>query len=279
MTGEMKIGTVNALRIFDEAFGLIFRRSEDSFYLIPTEEGQGENGNIGPLRPFAINLKTGAITVSNGARINGGLALGTDNALGNNAIVLGDNDTGFRQDGDGIISFYSNGGRIGYINTNGLLIFGEITSKGSSINLSGNQRQHLRFTDEDGRIRMFIWKDKGGDGVHVNNGSDGGGDFIFKRDGGFTLGSGAQVGNNGDIYGSVWGNNWISTWIHNNVVRDVRLGSLQLKNVWRDSGFSDTSGYVLTAAINSNSDDIVDTVGRRPIQKLIGGTWYNVGSI
>ncbi|OSL31504.1 putative tail fiber protein, partial [Escherichia albertii B156] len=75
MTGELKIGTVNALRIFDEAFGLIFRRSEDSFYLIPTEEGQGENGNIGPLRPFAINLKTGAITVSNGARINGGLRL------------------------------------------------------------------------------------------------------------------------------------------------------------------------------------------------------------
>ncbi|STK94766.1 phage tail fiber protein [Escherichia coli] len=30
---------------------------------------------------------------------------------------------------------------------------------------------------------MFLWKDNGGDGVHINNGSDGGGDFIFKTDG------------------------------------------------------------------------------------------------
>nr|WP_284069235.1 hypothetical protein [Escherichia coli] len=30
-------------------------------------------------------------------------------------------------------------------------------------------------------MRMFLWKDNGGDGVHINNGSDGGGDFIFKQ--------------------------------------------------------------------------------------------------
>ncbi|EKF2679982.1 phage tail protein, partial [Shigella sonnei] len=83
----------------------------------------------------------------------------------------------------------------------------------------------------------------------------------------------------GDIYGSVWENNWLSTWLHNHVVRDIRLGSIEYKNVWRDYGFGDASGYVLTAAINSNADDIVDTVARRPIQKLIGGIWYNVGSV
>ncbi|WP_252857049.1 hypothetical protein, partial [Shigella sonnei] len=95
----------------------------------------------------------------------------------------------------------------------------------------------------------------------------------------FALGSGAQVASSGDIYGSVWENNWLSTWLHNHVVRDIRLGSIEYKNVWRDYGFGDASGYVLTAAINSNADDIVDTVARRPIQKLIGGIWYNVGSV
>ncbi|WP_032083199.1 phage tail protein, partial [Escherichia coli] len=50
MTGELKIRGVNALRIFNEAFGLIFRRSEEFLHLIPTSEGQGENGDIGPLR-------------------------------------------------------------------------------------------------------------------------------------------------------------------------------------------------------------------------------------
>ena len=109
MTRELKIGTVNALRIFNDAFGLIFRRSEDFLHFIPTAEGQGENGDIGPLRPFAINLRTGAISVSHGAKIDGGLALGTDNALGGNSITLGDNDTGIKQGGDGVLLFYSNG--------------------------------------------------------------------------------------------------------------------------------------------------------------------------
>ncbi|EIC3100175.1 tail fiber protein [Escherichia coli] len=280
MTGELKIGTVNALRIFNDAFGLIFRRSEDFLHFIPTAEGQGENGDIGPLRPFAINLRTGAISVSHGAKIEGGLAIGaTDNALGENSIVLGDNDTGFRQDGDGIISFYSNGSRIGHIDGLGLHLYKDIESNGSNFRLKSNYRHHITFANEDGSIRMFLWKDNGGDGVHINNGSDGGGDFIFKRDGGFALGSGAQVASNGDIYGSVWENNWLSTWLHNHVVRDIRLGSIEYKNVWRDYGFGDASGYVLTAAINSNADDIVDTVARRPIQKLIGGIWYNVGSV
>ncbi|QDM89785.1 phage tail protein [Escherichia coli] len=280
MTGELKIGTVNALRIFNDAFGLIFRRSEDFLHFIPTAEGQGENGDIGPLRPFAINLRTGAISVSHGAKIEGGLAIGaTDNALGENSIVLGDNDTGFRQDGDGIISFYSNGSRIGHIDELGLHIYKDIESNGSNFRLKGNYRHHITFANEDGSIRMFLWKDKDGDGVHINNGSSGGGDFVFKTDGGFALGSGAQVASNGDIYGSVWENNWLSTWLHNHVVRDIRLGSIEYKNVWRDSGFGDASGYVLTAAINGNADDIVDTVARRPIQKLIGGIWYNVGSV
>ena len=280
MTGELKIGTMNALRIFNDAFGLIFRRSEEYLHFIPTAEGQGENGDIGPLRPFAINLRTGAISVSHGAKIEGGLAIGaTDNALGENSIVLGDNDTGFRQDGDGIISFYSNGSRIGHIDGLGLHLYKDIESNGSNFRLKSNYRHHITFANEDGRIRMFLWKDNGGDGVHINNGSDGGGDFIFKRDGGFALGSGAQVASNGDIYGSVWENNWLSTWLHNHVVLDIRLGSIEYKNVWRDYGFGDASGYVLTAAINSNADDIVDTVARRPIQKLIGGIWYNVGSV
>ncbi|EBT1933662.1 hypothetical protein CJC00_19285 [Salmonella enterica] len=280
MTGELKIGTVNALRIFDEAFGLIFRRSEDFLHFIPTAEGQGENGDIGPLRPFAINLRTGAISVSHGAKIEGGLAIGaTDNALGENSIVLGDNDTGFRQDGDGFISIFSNGSRIGHIDELGLHIYKDIESNGSNFRLKGNYRHHITFANEDGSIRMFLWKDKDGDGVHINNGSSGGGDFVFKTDGGFALGSGAQVASNGDIYGSVWENNWLSTWLHNHVVRDIRLGSIEYKNVWRDYGFGDASGYVLTAAINSNADDLVDTVARRPIQKLIGGIWYNVGSV
>ncbi|HGG2304021.1 TPA: tail fiber protein, partial [Escherichia coli] len=55
-SSEVKISTVNALRIFNSSFGAIFRRSEECLHIIPTRENEGENGDIGPLRPFTINL-------------------------------------------------------------------------------------------------------------------------------------------------------------------------------------------------------------------------------
>ena len=80
MGGQLKIGTINALRIFNQDFGLIFRRSEESLHLIPTNEGEGENGDIGPLRPFAINLRTGLVSIGNGVTVSGGI---TGNLTGN----------------------------------------------------------------------------------------------------------------------------------------------------------------------------------------------------
>lgn len=115
MTGELKIRGVNALRIFNEAFGLIFRRSEECLHLIPTSEGQGENGDIGPLRPFTINLRTGEISMSHkvsvggGSQVNGALGIGVQNALGGNSIAFGDNDTGLKQNGNGLLDVYANG--------------------------------------------------------------------------------------------------------------------------------------------------------------------------
>ncbi|HBA7909478.1 TPA: phage tail protein, partial [Escherichia coli] len=115
MTGELKIRGVNALRIFNEAFGLIFRRSEECLHLIPTRENQGENGDIGPLRPFTINLRTGEISMSHkvsvggGSQVNGALGIGVQNALGGNSIAFGDNDTGLKQNGDGLLDVYANG--------------------------------------------------------------------------------------------------------------------------------------------------------------------------
>ncbi|EHY1585317.1 phage tail protein [Escherichia coli] len=115
MSGELKIRGVNALRIFNEAFGLIFRRSEEFLHLIPTSEGQGENGDIGPLRPFSINLRTGEISMSHkvsvggGSQVNGALGIGVQNALGGNSIAIGDSDTGFKQNGDGLLDVYANG--------------------------------------------------------------------------------------------------------------------------------------------------------------------------
>ncbi|WP_431602763.1 tail fiber protein [Escherichia coli] len=80
MGGQLKIGTINALRIFNQAFGLIFRRSEDYLHLIPTNEGEGENGDIGSLRPFSINLRSGLVSIGNGLKVGGSV---TGNLTGN----------------------------------------------------------------------------------------------------------------------------------------------------------------------------------------------------
>ncbi|CTV28286.1 L-shaped tail fiber protein [Escherichia coli] len=72
-SSEVKISTVNALRIFNSSFGAIFRRSEESLYIIPTRENEGENGDIGPLRPFNINLRTGVVSVGHGLNVTGGV--------------------------------------------------------------------------------------------------------------------------------------------------------------------------------------------------------------
>ncbi|ELR4802410.1 phage tail protein, partial [Escherichia coli] len=49
----------------------------------------------------------GALPLS-GGQLNGALGIGTSNALGGNSIVLGDNDTGFKQNGDGNLDVYAN---------------------------------------------------------------------------------------------------------------------------------------------------------------------------
>ncbi|WP_375156742.1 tail fiber protein (plasmid) [Shigella flexneri] len=72
-SSEVKISTVNALRIFNSSFGAIFRRSEECLHIIPTRENEGENGDIGPLRPFTLNLRTGRISMGHGLDVTGGI--------------------------------------------------------------------------------------------------------------------------------------------------------------------------------------------------------------
>ncbi|ECU9569943.1 phage tail protein, partial [Salmonella enterica subsp. enterica serovar Typhimurium] len=61
------------------------------------------------MKPTAGDVE--ALSV-NGGRLNGALGIGTDNALGGNSIVLGDNDTGFKQNGDGVLDVYSNSAHV-----------------------------------------------------------------------------------------------------------------------------------------------------------------------
>ncbi|EFN4812534.1 phage tail protein, partial [Escherichia coli] len=59
-----------------------------------------------------MTLKWDALNILVNAVINGCFGVGTTNALGGSSIVLGDNDTGFKQNGDGILDVYANSQRV-----------------------------------------------------------------------------------------------------------------------------------------------------------------------
>ncbi|AZT06963.1 phage tail protein [Salmonella enterica subsp. enterica serovar 43:a:1,7] len=147
----------------------------------------------------------GALPVSGGV-INGNLGIGTPNILGGSSIVLGDNDTGLKQNGDGLLDIYVNGVQV----------------------------------------------------------------FRFQND---TLESKKSINVTGRLTPTDYGN------FDSRYVQDFRLGSYESGQAWMGPGFSDTPGYVLTAATNGNGDELIDGLGRRPMQKLIGNQWYNVTSV
>ncbi|EGJ4508768.1 phage tail protein, partial [Escherichia coli] len=159
MTGELKIRGVNALRIFNEAFGLIFRRSEECLHLIPTQENQGENGDIGPLRPFTMNLRTGEITMSKvsvggDSQVRGALGIGVQNALGGNSIAIGDSDTGFKQNGDGLLDVYANGQHV-FRFQNGALQSNRAVNVSGRVTPSDYGNFDARYQTKSGGVQNF----------------------------------------------------------------------------------------------------------------------------
>ncbi|EKM5134880.1 phage tail protein, partial [Salmonella enterica] len=95
----------------------------------------GEGYSPGWRRDFnTINKPTagdvGALPIT-GGRINGALGIGTDNALGGNSIVFGDNDTGFKWHSDGVLGIYANNALVGYIDNSGLHMSVDVLSNGA----------------------------------------------------------------------------------------------------------------------------------------------------
>ncbi|HIF3518161.1 TPA: phage tail protein [Salmonella enterica] len=127
-------------------------------------------------RPWIVDYNTankptpeniGALSV-NGGRLNGPLGIGTDNALGGNSIVLGDNDTGFKQNGDGVLDVYSN-------YTHVLRIIGNLVESMVSLKVNGNAVATGEVQAGNGTSRMAgngdifgnVWN--GWLSTHLNN--------------------------------------------------------------------------------------------------------------
>ncbi|ECS7398111.1 phage tail protein [Salmonella enterica subsp. enterica serovar Adelaide] len=258
----------------------------------------GDGYSPGWRRDFnTINKPTagdvGALPIT-GGRINGALGIGTDNALGGNSIVFGDNDTGFKWHSDGVLGIYANNALVGYIDNSGLHMSVDVLSNGAiragnakKLSLTSNNNSALTATfnlwGSPNRPTVIELDDDQGWHLYSQRNPDG--SIVFTVNGDITANTlragGAIYQNNGDIFGSLWGNGWLSTWIHNNVVKAVRLGPVALSGgLWRDfqlGGGQVVTGFHTDGSWEMEGDD--DKVYYRPIQYLIGDTWVTAPSV
>ncbi|EOH3645585.1 prophage tail fiber N-terminal domain-containing protein [Salmonella enterica subsp. enterica serovar Bareilly] len=231
----------------------------------------------------------GALSV-NGGRINGALGIGTDNALGGNSIVLGDNDTGIKQNSDGVLDVYANNALVARLQLGKLYVVGDVLAgDGRKLSLTSDNNSSLnaRFNLFGNSDRSTVIELDDDQGWHLYSQRNPDGSIRFMVNGEIFTTSSIHAGANtistdGNIYGSLWGgwlNDWINNTIINRFVQDIRLGGIEYAQAWNGPGYNDTPGYVITGVTNGNSDELIDGVHRRPLQKLIGGVWYNVASI
>ncbi|EFE7608634.1 phage tail protein [Escherichia coli] len=247
-SSEVKISTVNALRIFNSSFGAIFRRSEECLHIIPTRENEGENGDIGPLRPFTLNLRTGRISMGHGLDVTGDIttnawvyanrfAINSSNGMW---IQMRDNNAIF---GKNIVNTDSAQALLRQDHADRKFMIGGLGNKQFGIYMINNSR--------------------------TANGTDG--QAYMDNNGNWLCGAQVIPGNYGNF--------------DSRYVKDVRLGSQQYYGVnnWQTWNFKCPSGHVLSGInvqdTGSNSADNIAGVYYRPVQKYINGTWYNVASV
>ncbi|EHK4823298.1 phage tail protein [Salmonella enterica subsp. enterica serovar Abony] len=236
-------------------------------------------------KPTASDV--GALPVT-GGRLNGPLSIGTDNALGGNSIVLGDNDTGLKQNGDGILDVFANNQHTVRVAPGEMIALGVIRAgngKKLSLTSANNSALNAGFNLWGDANRPTVIELDDDQGWHLYSQRNPDGSIVFTVNGDITANTlragGAIYQNNGDIFGSVWGNGWLSTWIHNNVVKAVRLGPVALSGgLWRD--FQLGGGQVVTGFHTDGSWEMEggdDKVYYRPIQYLVGETWVTAPSV
>ncbi|MEF9640575.1 phage tail protein [Escherichia coli] len=208
-----------------------------------------------------MTLKWDALNILVNAVINGSLGVGTTNALGGSSIVLGDNDTGFKQNGDGILDVYANSQRVFRFQNGVAIAFKNIQagdSKKFSLSSSNTSTKNATFNLWGASTRPVV----------VELGDEAGWHFYSQRN----TDNSVIFSVNGQIQPSNWGN------FDSRYVKDVRLGTRVVQLMAR-GGRYEKAGHAITGLRIIGEVDGDDEAIFRPIQKYINGTWYNVAQV
>ncbi|MGJ3395099.1 phage tail protein [Escherichia coli] len=208
-----------------------------------------------------MTLKWDALNILVNAVINGCFGVGTTNALGGSSIVLGDNDTGFKQNGDGILDVYANSQRVFRFQNGVAIAFKNIqagNSKKFSLSSSNTSTKNITFNLWGASTRPVV----------AELGDEAGWHFYSQRN----TDNSVIFAVNGQMQPSNWGN------FDSRYVKDVRLGTRVVQLMAR-GGRYEKAGHTITGLRIIGEVDGDDEAIFRPIQKYINGTWYNVAQV
>ncbi|MBC2622701.1 hypothetical protein H7I73_23975 [Citrobacter cronae] len=210
-------------------------------------------------KPGAADV--GALPITGGT-ITGPVGIGTANALGGNSIVFGDNDTGFKQEGDGILNVYANSALV-------MRFISSLIESLKPLKVNGNCIATGEIQAANGAVRLAA------DG-NVYGTMWGGWlrDYLvatFQPKGNFTPAGQAYTKAESDA----------------RYVQDVRLGGAVFVGPSGNGSYASLtapSGHMLTAILDGDTrrwpmPDSPDSAYARPIQKLVNGQWITVGQL
>lgn len=225
-------------------------------------------------RPWVIDYNTankpsagdvGALPIT-GGRINGSLGIGTDNALGGNSIVFGDNDTGFKWHSDGVLGIYANSAQVGYIDNSGLHMLADIRATG--VVRAGNGKTLTLSSGNNSALNAGFSLWGGGERPTVIELSDDQGWHLYSQrrpDGGIELSV------NGNIYPGNYSN------FDARYVQNIQRGAPVWPGKVDEYGPNEApAGCFLTQARHDPTTAYGVTFAYRPLQMFINGAWRTI---
>ncbi|EJK4725034.1 prophage tail fiber N-terminal domain-containing protein [Salmonella enterica] len=218
----------------------------------------------------------GALSV-NGGRLNGPLSIGTDNALGGNSIVLGDNDTGLKQNGDGILDVFANSQHTVRVAPGEMIVLGAIRAgNGKKLSLTSTNNSALN-------AGFNLWGDGGNRPTVIELGDDQGWHLYSQRN---TDGS-IQFVVNGQVipdnYGNfdarylASGNVYTKGESDNRYVQNIQRGAPVWPGKVDEYGPAEApAGCFLTQARHDPTTAYGVTFAYRPLQMWVGNGWRTI---
>ncbi|EAA7254148.1 phage tail protein [Salmonella enterica subsp. enterica serovar Newport] len=225
------------------------------------------------MKPTAGDVE--ALSV-NGGRLNGPLGIGTDNALGGNSIVLGDNDTGLKQNGDGILDMFANNQHTVRVAPGEMIVLGAIragNAKRMTMTSSNNSVLNAQFNlwGDGNRPTVIELDDDQGWHLYSQRNTDGSIQFVV---------NGQVIPDNYGNFDARYltsGNVYTKGESDNRYVQNIQRGAPVWPGKVDEYGPAEApAGCFLTQARHDPTTAYGVTFAYRPLQMWVGNGWRTI---